>query len=231
MTPSDSHGASPVTDTGRPLFPHPRIIIVKWDMLAADVMSRIARETFPGAEVTLCRTGADALDTLRRRRATLGLFGLTLPDIDGLDLLELVADEHLVQRRMIVTGRRDQYSRQALRVARAHGVFDTSTEDSASLQAAIRQVAGGGCYFSPTIGSAAPMQTDGAQAAERALSFIEQQVFAIMMEGVSDEQIGHRLDMNPRTIASHRVSILGKLDAGSMEALQEAIRRGEENCL
>jgi DNA-binding NarL/FixJ family response regulator len=230
MPSPDSNGASPARTQDRPLPPALnalRIVIVKWDMLTADVLGRLARDAYPSADVTICRTGADALDTLRRRPAALGLFGLTLPDIDGLDLLALVADEHLVARRMIVTGRRDDYSRQALRVARVQGVFDTSVEDSESLVTAIRRVGDGGDYFSATLGSASPIQASRPDKDWKVetLTFIEQQVFAIMLEGLDDEPISKRLGMTAQAVGSHRASILKKLHVQSIEQLPAFIRR------
>jgi DNA-binding NarL/FixJ family response regulator len=226
MPPSDFAGASSTPFPDSPNSPALRIIIVKWDMLSGDVLCRLAREAFPRAEVTLCRTGADTLDTLRRRPAALGIFGLTLPDIDGLDLLALVADENLVQRRMIVTGRRGDYSRQALQTARVQGVFDTFVEDTSSLTAAIRKVGEGGEYFSAPIGSIPPIPPAQTRSSTHGLTFIEQQVFMIMTEGASDNEIARRLDMSPNTIGFHRVSILRKIGIGSSEELQAFVRRG-----
>ncbi|MGC4070933.1 MAG: LuxR C-terminal-related transcriptional regulator [Nibricoccus sp.] len=226
MPSPDSKGASSAARSpDQPPTPPRRIIIVKWDMLTADVLGRLARDAFPSAEVTLCRTGADTLDTLRRRPAALGLFGLTLPDIDGLDLLALVADEHLVARRMIVTGRRDEYSRQALRVARVQGVFDTSVEDSASLVAAIRQVGAGGEYFSAAKDVQVPVQSSKSDVNVHTLTFIEQQVFAIMLEGLDDETIAKRLGMSGQVVGSHRASILRKLHVQTIDQLPAFIRR------
>jgi DNA-binding NarL/FixJ family response regulator len=221
----DSTGVPSARKPDRPLPSALRIIIVKWDMLTADVLGRLARDAYPNAEITLCRTGADALDTLRRRPAAFGLFGLTLPDIDGLDLIALVADEHLVTRRMIVTGRCGERSQQALRVARVQGVFDTSTEDSASLLTAIQKVGEGGSYFSVTVGVGSPIAAARSSAMVQALSFIEQQVFAIMLEGAADEQVAQRLGMPAQTVGSHRASILKKLNVQTIEQLPAFIRR------
>ena len=227
MPPPESNGALPARTQDRPLSSVQRIVVVKWDMLTADVLGRLARDAYPAAEVIICRTGADTLDTLRRRPAALGLFGLTLPDIDGLDLLGLVADEHLVGRRMIVTGRRDEFSRKALRVARVQGVFDTSVEGSASLVAAIRQVGEGGEYFSATKSDAEPAQPQPPKpdARVQTLTFIEQQVFAIMLEGLEDELIAKRLGMTAQAVGSHRASIFKKLHVQSIDQLPAFIRR------
>jgi DNA-binding NarL/FixJ family response regulator len=227
MSPSDSTGASSAASSDGPPLPAFRIIVVKWDMLSGDVLSRLAREAYPRAEVTLCRTGADALDALRRRPASLGLFGLTLPDIDGLDLLALVADEHLAQRRMIVTGRRDDYSRQALQFARVHGVFDTFVEDTSSLTTAIRRVGDGGEYFSAPLGSALPWPPPTRNPfPSHGLTLIEQQIFMIITEGASDDEIAQRLGMSLHTVGFHRSSILEKIGVGSSEELQAFTRRG-----
>lgn len=227
MPSPDSNGALPARTQDRPSSPVQRIIVVKWDMLTADVLGRLARDAYPAAEVIICRTGADALDTLRRRPASLGLFGLTLPDIDGLDLLALVADEHLAARRMIVTGRRDEFSRRALRVARVQGVFDTSLEGSALLVTAIRRVGDGGEYFSASKRSVEPSQAQLPPADEKVqtLTFIEQQVFAIMLEGLDDESIAKRLGMPAQAVGSHRASIFRKLHVQSIDQLPAFIRR------
>ncbi len=216
MTSVDSTGASSASPAGGSPPSSQRIVVVKWDVLAGDMLCRIARDAYPQAEVMLHRTGAAALDALRRRPATLGLFGLTLPDIDGLDLLALVADEHLAQRRMIVTGRRDEYSRQALQVARVQGVFDTFAEDAATLTAAIRKVGEGGEYFSASLSRSAaqPGLTQNPFPA-RGLTLIEQQIFMIMTEGASDQQIGRRLDMSPDTVGHHRASMISRSADGS----------------
>jgi DNA-binding NarL/FixJ family response regulator len=228
MSSADSLGASSVPPPEAPPLSIHRIVIVKWDVLAGDTLSRIARGVYPQAEVLLHRTGADALDALRRRPAALGLFGLTLPDIDGLDLLGLVADERLAQRRMIVTGRRDEYSRQALQVARVQGVFDTFAEDGASLAAAIRTVGEGGEYFSASLarGATPPGSATQSPFPARGLTLIEQQIFMIMTEGASDQQIGRRLGMAPETVGYHRASILKKTGVTSSEELLVFARSG-----
>jgi DNA-binding NarL/FixJ family response regulator len=195
-------------------------------MQAGDFIHRVARETYPSAEVVLCRTGADALDALRRRPVALGLFGLTLPDIDGLDLLALVVDEQLVQRRLVVTGRRDEQSRQALQSARVHGVFDTFCEDMSSLTGAIRHVGDGGEYFSAPLASALPGSVTQNPFPSRGLTPIEQQIFMIITEGACDEEIARRLGMMISTVGFHRANILKKIGVGSSEELLVFARRG-----
>ena len=216
---------------GRTTAPHAavppaplRIVVVKWDMLNGDILHGLASRTFPGADVTLCRSGADALDCLRRRPAMLGLFGLTLPDIDGLDLLELVADEQLVQRRLIVTGRRDERSRRALRTAPVQGVFDAFAEDSEALVDALLKIAAGGRYFSATLCGEAPPPPGSTSPFVEVLSFVEQQVFAMIGEGAGNEEISTRLGICEHTIRSHCGSISLKLALKSPSEFLDAAR-------
>ena len=180
-------------------------------MLNGDILRGLAARTFPGAEIVLCRSGADALDQLRRRPATLGLFGLTLPDIDGLDLLGLVADEQLVRRRMIITGRRDERTRRALRTMPVHGVFDAFAEDGVALAGALLKIVAGGVYFSPTLCGDTPHPPGSTSPFVEVLSFVEQQVFAMVGEGAADEEISTRLGMSEFTVRSHCGSIMRKL--------------------
>ncbi len=204
-----------------------RILIVKWDLLYGDAIRRIVQDVFPSAQITLCRSGGDALDVLRRSPMALGLFGLTLPDFDGLDLLAIVANERLVRRMMVVSGRRDERSRQALRVAHVDGVFDTFSEDATALAAAVRCVGGGGCYFSPTWREEIPCMRATAARMKEVLSMTELQVFSTIGDGSDDEAAAERLGMGVQTVHTHRRNIMRKLGISSRtELMKEAIRRG-----
>jgi DNA-binding NarL/FixJ family response regulator len=205
-----------------------RIMVLKWDLLYADAIRRVARDVFPDAEILVCRSGETALHTLRDNRADLGLFGLTLPDTDGLDLLTLVGEELLVHRLLIISGRRDERSRQALRGARIDGFFDAFSEDGAALAVAIRCVGNGGSYFSPSAREFSHGPAPGTRLnLNQVLSLIELQVFSVIGDGSDDESAGTRLGMSAQTVHSHRRAIMRKLGVQTRtELMKAAIQRG-----
>ena len=69
------------------------------------------------------------------------------------------------------------------------------------------------------------MQSPRTDVNVQTLTFIEQQVFAIMLEGLDDETIAKRLGMTAQVVGSHRASILRKLHVQTIDQLPAFIRR------
>lgn len=213
-------------------FSHPaksneRIVVVKSDRLRADGIVRAAREVYPEADITLCRSAAEAIMSLRAAPAALGLVGLMLPDMDGLDFLARAGRERWFDRIMVVSGRKDERTRQSLREAQIDGFFDIAVECPSGLVAAIRQVAGGGAYFSPGVLGSASVVLRGAATVEQLLTETELRVFAVVGDGSDDGEAAARLRMGVATVHSHRKNIMRKLGVQTRTKLMlEAIWRG-----
>lgn len=201
----------------------PYIALVKRDLFRAAAIRSCAELAFPQCGITVHQQGMDALQKLRVRPAWLGLVGLTLPDIDGLDLIAIIHAESLVSRLVVVTTRSDEHSRAWLRRVPICGFFDCMMEDPLGLTEAIRCVAQGGSYFSRSW-----HKTDTNRGRLNALlTPTEMRVFSAIADGGSDSQSAERLGMKPQTVRTHREHIMRKLDLHSRgELIAEALRRG-----
>jgi two-component system invasion response regulator UvrY len=185
-----------------------RLTIVKWDRLTAAGIRDHAAVVYPQARFMLCHAGADALAALRRDEPDFALVGLTLPDMDGLDLLASIVQEKLARRVLVISGRRDERTLQVLRQVRVHGYFDSEVEPLETLPAAIRKVGEGGRFF-----SGAPQQAlHGFAPLSQCLSMTELQVFAVIGDGTDNEVAAERLGLAPDTVKTHRQRIMRKLD-------------------
>jgi DNA-binding NarL/FixJ family response regulator len=97
------------------------------------------------------------------------------------------------------------------------------------LVAAIHKVAGGGRYLAP--GLTAP-QGDAQHRAVpsgllRTLSKREREIFACLVRGDSNQQIARQLFISVKTVETHRMRVLKKLDVHSMaELVRLAVRHG-----
>jgi DNA-binding NarL/FixJ family response regulator len=200
---------------------------VKRDRLGAEALRHAVAQACRHAETMVCHTATEALALLRLSPVFLGLFGLTLPDMDGLDLLSTVAEEDLVERRLVVTGRHDERALQVLRQARIHGFFDSSADDAAALGAAIWQIVEGRGFYSPTYSGAWMGGRTGAVFLQQLLSKTELLVYAIIGDGSDDEAAAGQLGLRANTIRCHRQNIMRKLGVQSRAVLmQQAIRLG-----
>lgn len=205
-----------------------RFVIAKKDRLALDQISEAAAAAHAAADIDRCQTGAAALAALHDHSAYLGVFGLSLPDMDGLDLIARVVAERLVFRILVVSSRRDERARHLLRPGRIDGFCDPEREGFAGLVEAIRTVAGGGTWFNR--GVAAAVEAAPRSAAlrlDQMLSPHQQRIFALIGGGCDDHETGKILRLSHHTAHGHRQIIMRKLGVHTCEELmREAIRRG-----
>jgi len=200
------------------------ILIVKWDRLVAASIREAAAGVFPQSAITICHTAGEALRILRAHAVDFALLGLSLPDMDGFDLLAAITDERLARRRFVISGRRDERTRDCLLQARVDGYFALHTGTSDELSRAIGALLARRCHSSlpPTVaGNFERFPLD------RVLSPTELHVFVVLGGGADYQRAADRLGMSLNTIHTHRKSIMRKLGVNSQcELMREAIARG-----
>lgn len=216
-------GGAPPADARPEKF---RVVIAKRSQLALDQIAAAVTAACGPVELALCPTAAIALEAVRERPARLGVLGLSLPDMDGLDLLKRIQGDDRVARILIVSGRRDERVREILRPSCVDGFFDPVHDGFAALVDAIRTVAEGGIWFgrglsddwSPPIGP--PLLRD-------LLSPLELRIFAVLGDGCDDDVAARVLRMSLHAALGHRTAIMRKLGVQTRTGLmREAVRRG-----
>ncbi|MEK8087973.1 response regulator transcription factor [Aquabacterium sp. A3] len=158
--------------------------------------------------------GAEALRAIRTRMdegLDVVLLDIALPGRDGLDVLKQIKAEYpRLGVVMLSTYPDRQFAVRCLR-AGAQAYLNKSA-DPDDMVAAIRKVAAGGAYLTPTV--AELLATSISEVAERppheALSQREHQVFRLLAEGRSVSQIAQALNLSPNTVSTYRARILEK---------------------
>jgi DNA-binding NarL/FixJ family response regulator len=214
----------PVRGSARALPPRERIVVMKWDRLAAETITAAVRAVCPAAEVHPCHTAAEARRFLKENPADIGLFGLTLPDGDGLDFISEVRRERLAARILVVSCRRDERTRHHLRHAAIEGFYDCGTGTAAQLSEAIRVVAGGGRWFSPGALDTAFTARLKQPRLHVLLTLVELQVFAVLGDGTLDPAAAEKLGVSKNTLHTHRSAVMHKLNLHTRTELMNAAR-------
>lgn len=163
----------------------------------------------------------DGADALRLIRAWIDhvdgpgldvvMLDIALPGRDGLDVLKQIKAEYPKLGVVMLSTYPDrQFAVRCLR-AGAQAYLNKSA-DPDDMVAAIRKVAAGGAYLTPTV--AELLATSISEVAERppheALSQREHQVFRLLAEGQSVGQIAQSLHLSPNTVSTYRARILEK---------------------
>jgi DNA-binding NarL/FixJ family response regulator len=203
-----------------------RALIVKSDRLAAESIERALRQIRADVDVVICATATAALLTLRDGNFGLGLFGLNLPDMDGLDLLSIVVERRLVRRIVAVSARCDERTQQLLRRHGVDGHFNPSVDCPNSLPAVLTRIIAGHRHGL----QADPVSSDADFMPSRATELLtpaELKILATIGDGSDDRLAAHRLGLSPLTVHTHRKRIMRKLGVGSRPDLMRiAIQTG-----
>ena len=204
-----------------------RVLIVKWDRLWADLLRAQVASAFPRSEITVCHSGSDTVRVVRSVAVDYGVFGLTLPDMDGLDLLATLVERRTIPRLMVVSGRGDERTRHLLSRFRLDAYVDTSVSDGHALRAALGRLRDGG----PPVHLGPPRASPGLPTVcpllNLVLSTTELQVFAVIGDGTDDNDAAECLRLSAKTVHCHRQHIMAKLGVRTRtELMRVAIQRG-----
>jgi DNA-binding NarL/FixJ family response regulator len=166
--------------------------------------------------------GHEAIDCCRRLAPDLVLLDLAMRELDGLATLGRLCALSPPPRVLMLTSSDDAADAVAALDAGAAG-YVTKAARYDDLVAAIREAAAGG----RPIGEAVARRI-AAREKHQPLTPREQQVLALLAEGLTYEEIGDRLDIAKRTARAHVVALQEKLDAANNA---QVVARGYERGL
>lgn len=169
-----------------------------------------------------------ALALLRAQSFDVALLDITMPGMNGLDLLrQLRALCPGTAALMLSTYSEEIYALRALKL----GAAGYLTKDVATpvLVEAVRRAAAGRKYVSETLMDklAALVSGDAGAAGHEALSNRELEVFKLIATGEPLVQIGERLHLSPHTVTTYRTRILEKMGlANNADLTRYALENG-----
>jgi DNA-binding NarL/FixJ family response regulator len=175
--------------------------------------------------------GAEALQLARQQEWNVFLLDVSMPNRNGIDTLKQLKKEFPKLPVLILSMHpEEQYAVRALKA----GASGYLTKQSApeQLVTAIRQVAGGRKYVSPTVAmqlaDAIASDSGSEQPPHELLSDREYEVLKLIADGKTLTQIAEELNLAVATISTFRARILSKL---GLSSTAELIRYGLEHGL
>jgi len=172
--------------------------------------------------------GAEALELVRAKAFDIVLLDINMEGRSGLDVLaSMRAVAHCPPVLMLSMYPEEQYALVAMQ-AGASGYLAKDAEP-AEMVRAIRAVAGGGQYLSVRAASQVREQLRGVdeRPAHQRLSVREHQIMLMTIRGMSVTEIAEEMLISVKTVSTHRVNLLAKLDLGSTaELVLYAVRNG-----
>ena len=191
---------------------------------------RVLLEAQPGVQVCgEAQTGLEAIDYVKKGKPDLLVLDLTMPDMNGLEVVRVIRKESLPTDVLVLTMHfSEELARELLRCG-ALGYVLKSDADT-ELLAAVDHVRHHQPFFTSRLAISMAQNyvrpptdleasfEDG-EALDSALTPREVEVVHLLAKGNSNREVASKLDVSTRTVESHRNHIMHKMNFGSFSEL------------
>src|SRR5437879_10756976 len=170
----------------------------------------------PGIEVVAeTGDGREALRLVRERKPDMALLDISMPELNGLEVVGRIARDHPNTRAIILSMHGDDESVRRALVAGAAGYL-LKNSDRRELELALRAVARGDTWLSPSLTKRVVAAfTQGALVpSEGPLAVLtprQREVLQLVAEGHSNKEIASRLNVALQTVETHRTELMERL--------------------
>ncbi len=185
------------------------------------------------SDIAVVGEASDGLEAMRAvddLKPDIVVADVAMPGLNGIELVERLARDRPDVRVLIVSAHANE--EYVLRAVRAGGAgYVLKDASPAELEQAIRAVAAGDKYLSPSMSrhviSAYLERTGDDEAPGPRLSPRQRQVLQLIAEGRSTKEIAVMLSLSVKTVETHRAQIMDRLDIHEVAGLvRYAIRIG-----
>ena len=169
--------------------------------------------------------GRQALERIREVKPDVAVLDISMPEMTGLEVIEALRGSGIATKFIIVTMHASPSMAEKVLKLGASG-YVPKENAFGDLLYAIRTVVGGGTFIAPSVaGSLFETRSEGSSG--RLLSPREKEVVSLIAYGLTNRQIAEKLFVSVKTVDTHRMRIMGKLDLHTTaDLVRYAMRQG-----
>jgi len=175
--------------------------------------------------VGTARDGREAVEKAAALRPDIVVMDITMPRLNGLDATRLILKQNPSIKIIALSNHASRQLVQEMFRAGATG-YVLKNEAFSELVEAIQSVVSGSPYLSPGLREGGERDGGGGEAFIH-LTRREREVLHLISEGRNTKQIAEELNISPKTVETHRINLMKKLDVSTpVELALFALRDG-----
>lgn len=189
------------------------ILICDDHSIVREGLKQILMQLNESISVVEAKDGNEALNILKDQGFDILLLDISLPDINGIEVLQIVKTKYPgINVLMLSMHPQEQYAIRALK----YGASGYLTKDTASeeLLMAVKKVSEGGKYISQALAEnlASSFNNSSNKQKHETLSSREFEIMLRLANGKSLQEIGDELFISNKTVSTYRSRIMEKLE-------------------
>jgi DNA-binding NarL/FixJ family response regulator len=200
-----------------------RVLIVEDQGLMRTFFERWLRAQPRFSLAGSARSGEDALTQVETARPDVALVDFQLPGMDGLEFVQAARQVRPHLRALMVTTLDDPLTVTRIHESSVEGYVEKDVSPEI-LAEALETVAAGRPFFSEKFRQTLARESAKSQGAGKILSRREQEVLALVLGKKTNREIADLMDLSVRTVESHRLNLMTKLDATNLTELTSAVQ-------
>lgn len=188
-----------------------RILIADDHSIFREGLRQIIKSISPSAKTDEARTGMEALKKIRNNKYSLVTLDISMPDINGLSVLQSMNDSGTEQRVMVISlYPEDVYAFRILKLGAVGYISKSASHEE--ITHALQKVINGGRYLSQTLAEKLVFeQTEEDMFPHEKLSNREFQVMKLIAQGNSIKEIADIMSVADKTVSTYRTRVLSKM--------------------
>lgn len=190
-----------------------KILIADDHALFREGLKQILEENFEGADTDQASNGYEVMDRISANDYDLLLLDIAMPGLSGLDVLKQLRIKRPKLKVLVLSMYPEgQYAVRAIKAGASGYLTKRSASDE--LLEAIRRVSQGGIYVTAAIAEKLmfDLKPDTGKPPHELLSDREFQIFCMIASGKTVGTIADELNLSVKTVSTHRVHILEKMN-------------------
>ncbi|PLY07715.1 MAG: DNA-binding response regulator [Desulfuromonas sp.] len=202
-----------------------RVLFVEDHEVFHECMQHLLGQQPGMAMVGAARDGREALDKVAMLKPHVVVMDITMPRLNGIDATRLLRKSHPAVRVIALSNHATRQVVDGMLQAGAKG-YVLKNEAFKELVLAIERVAAGESYLSPGL-KGLEVAEDLHATVYTKLTRREREVLQLITGGANTKQIALELKISTKTVESHRVNLMKKLDVSNpVELALFALREG-----